>query len=70
VLKTCSNIITNILNKEPEQHVGDILTNRLREVKGDLEYMTDLAWVYKEEQGEKPQSRAKRRKVKAIFTVI
>jgi hypothetical protein len=30
-LKTGSNIITDILNKQPEQPVGDILKNRFSE---------------------------------------
>ena len=35
--KTVSNIVTNILNKEPEQPVCDIYKNLLSEVKGKLE---------------------------------
>jgi hypothetical protein len=36
-LKTVSNIITDILNKEPEQPVGDIFINRFGEAKNNLE---------------------------------
>lgn len=35
-LKTGSNIITDMLNKEPEQHVRDIFKNRFGEAKGNL----------------------------------
>jgi len=36
-LKTGSNIITDILNKEPKQPVGSILKNRFIQAKGNLE---------------------------------
>jgi len=36
-LKTGSNIITDILNKEPEQLVGNIFKTRFSEAKGNLE---------------------------------
>ena len=36
-LKTGSNIITDILNKEPEQPVGAIFKNRFSEAKGNLQ---------------------------------
>ena len=36
-LKIGSNIITDSLNKEPEQPVGNILKNRFREAKSDIE---------------------------------
>ena len=36
-LKTCSNIITNILNKEPVLLVGNIFNNRFSHAKGNLE---------------------------------
>jgi len=36
-LKTDSNIITDILNKEPEQPVGDIFKTRFSEAKVNLE---------------------------------
>ena len=36
-LKTGSNIITDILNKEPEQPVGNIFKNRFEEAKGNLQ---------------------------------
>ena len=36
-LKTSSHIITDILNKEPEQPVDDIFKTRFSEAKGNLE---------------------------------
>jgi hypothetical protein len=36
-LKTGSHIITDILNKEPEQPVGNIFKNRFSEANGNLE---------------------------------
>jgi hypothetical protein len=36
-LKTGSDVITYILNEEPEQRVGDIFKTRFREAKGSLE---------------------------------
>jgi len=36
-LKTGSHIITHILNKKPEQPVGDIFKNRLGESKNNLQ---------------------------------
>jgi hypothetical protein len=36
-LKLFSYIITDILNKEPEQPLGNIFKNRFSEAKGDLE---------------------------------
>ena len=36
-LKTGSNIITDILNKEPEQPTGNIFQNRFNEGKNNLE---------------------------------
>jgi hypothetical protein len=36
-LKTGSNIITDMLNKEPEQPVGNILKNRFIEAKDNNE---------------------------------
>jgi len=36
-LKTESHIITDILNKEPEQPVGDIFKNRFVEAKNNLQ---------------------------------
>jgi len=35
--KTGSNIITDMLNKEPEQPIGDIFKNRFIEAKDNLE---------------------------------
>jgi len=36
-LKTGSNIITDILNKEPEQPLGNIFKTRISQAKGNLE---------------------------------
>ena len=36
-LKTGYNKISDVLNKEPEQHVGDIFKSRFNEAKGNLE---------------------------------
>ena len=36
-LKRGSNIITDILNKEPEQPVGNIFKTRFSQANGDLE---------------------------------
>ena len=36
-LKTDSNITTDIPNKEPEQSVGNIFTNRFSEAKDNVE---------------------------------
>jgi hypothetical protein len=36
-LKTGSNIITDILNKEPEQPVGNIFKNHIEEAKDNLQ---------------------------------
>jgi hypothetical protein len=49
LLKTGSNIITDMLNKEPKQPVGDIFKNRFIEAKDNLEQkikkMSGQAWV-------------------------
>ena len=48
-MKTSSLIITDILNKEPEQPVGDIFKTRFSDAKGNLEEkikkVTGLVWV-------------------------
>ena len=48
-LKTGSHTINDILNKEPEQPMGDIFLTRFSEAKGNLEEkikkMTGLAGV-------------------------
>jgi len=72
-LKTGSNIITDILNKEPEQPVGDIFKSRFTEAKGNLEQkikkMTGSGLRLKRKrQSKKSQSQSKRRKVRDIFT--
>ena len=72
-LKTGSNIITDILNKEPEQPVGNIFKTRFSEAKGNLEdkikKMTGSGLGLKRKRKpKKPQSQGKRRKVKDIFT--
>ena len=72
-LKTGSNIITAILNKEPKQPVGAIFKNRFSEAKGNLQEkirkMTGSGLDLKRKRKSKRvQSRGKRRKVKDIFT--
>ena len=72
-LKTGSNIITDILNKEPEQPVGAIFKNRFSEAKGNLQEknknMTGSGLDLKRKRkSTRVQSRGKRRKVKDIFT--
>ena len=72
-LKTGSHIITDILNKEPEQPVGDIFKNRFGEAKHNLQEkikkMTGSGLGLKRRRKlKKAQSQSKRRKVKDIFT--
>ena len=72
-LKTGSHIMTDILNKEPEQPLGDIFRSRFSEAKGNLEQkikkMTGSGLRLKtKRQPKKSQSQGKRRKVKDIFT--
>ena len=62
-------IITDILNKEPEQPVGAIFKNRFSETKGNLQEkikkMTRSGFDLKRKRkSKKVQSRGKRRKVK------
>jgi hypothetical protein len=72
-LKTGSNIITDILNKQPEQPVGDIFKNRYSEAKGSLEEKIKKMTVSglglkRKRKLKKAQSLSKRRKVKDIIT--
>jgi len=72
-LKTGSHIITDILNKEPEQPVGDISKNHFCEAKNNLQEkikkVTGSGLALKRKRKlEKAQSQSKRRKVKDIFT--
>ena len=72
-LKTGSNIITDILNKEPEQPVGNIFKNHFEEAKDNLQEkiknMTGSGLGLKRKRKfKKVQSQSKRRKVKDIFT--
>jgi len=70
-LKTGSNIINDILNKEPEQPVGAIFKNRFSEIKGNLQEkikkMTGLD-LKRKRKSKKVQSGGKCRKVNDIFT--
>jgi len=72
-LKTGSNIITDNLNKEPEQTVGNIFNTRFSQAKGNLEekinkmIASGLA-LKRKRKTKKSQSQGKRRKVKDIFT--
>jgi len=70
-LKTGSNIITDIPNKEPEEPVGAIFKNRFSEAKDNLQVkikkMTRSGLHLKRKRNSKEfQSRSKRRKVKDI----
>jgi len=72
-LKTGSNIITDMLNKDPEQPVRNIFKNRFIEAKDNLEQkikkMTGSGLGLKRKRKKKnAQSQSKRRKVKDIFT--
>jgi len=72
-LKTVSNKITDILNKETEQPVGAIFKNRFSEAKDNLQEklkkMTGSGLDLKRKRRSKiVQSVGKRRKVKDIFT--
>jgi len=74
-LKTGSNILTDLLNKEPEQQVGQIIKSRFDEGKGNLEHkikkMTGSGLCLKRKRKpKKAHSTGKRRKVKVkdIFT--
>jgi hypothetical protein len=72
-LKTGSNIITDMVNKEPKQPIGNIFKNRFIEAKDNLEQkikkMTRSGLSLKRKhKSKKAQSRSKRRKVKEILT--
>ena len=72
-LKTGSNIITDMLNKDPEQPVRNIFKNRFIEAKDNLEQkikkMTGSGLGLKRKRKKKnAQSQSKSRKVKDIFT--
>jgi truncated hemoglobin YjbI len=72
VLKTGSNIITDMLNKDPEQPVSNIFKNQFSEAKYNLDQkikkMTGSALsLKKKSMFKKVQSQSKRRKVKDIF---
>jgi len=72
-LKTGSNIMTDILNKKPEDTVGEIFKTRFGEAKDSLEHkikkMTGSGLGLKRKRKpKKVQSETKRRKVKDIFS--
>jgi hypothetical protein len=72
-LKTGSNIITDILNKDSEQPVRNIFKGYFREAKCNLEdKIKKMAWsglgLKRKRMTKKAQSKGKRRKVKDIFT--
>jgi hypothetical protein len=74
-LKTGSNTIIDILNKEPEPPVGYIFKNRFIQAKDNLEEkikkMTGSGLALKTKRNsKKPQSRGTRRKVNYIITEI
>jgi len=72
-LKTGSNTITDILNKEPEQPVGAIFKKLFSEAKDNLQEKikkmtgSDLD-LKRKRKAKRVQSRSKHRKVKDIFT--
>jgi hypothetical protein len=73
-LKTGSNILTDILNKHPQEPVGDIFKTRFGEAKDNLaqkiKKMTGSGLGLKRKRiPKKAQSQIKRRKVMDIFTV-
>jgi hypothetical protein len=73
-LKTGSNILTDIINKQPQAPVGDIFKTRFAEAKDNLEQkikkMTGSGLGLKRKRiPKKAQSQSKRRKVKDIFIV-
>jgi hypothetical protein len=73
VLSTGSNILTDILNKDPEQPVGTIFKKLFGEAKGNLQQkiknMTGSGLTLKRKRKFKTfQSLSKRKKVKEIFT--
>jgi hypothetical protein len=72
-LKTGSNIITDILNKQPEQSVGDIFKNRFSEAKDSLEEkikkVTGSGLILKRKRKPKnAQYQSKCRKVNDLLT--
>jgi hypothetical protein len=70
-LRSDSNILTDLLKKEPDQHVGNILKSRAGEANTNLEHkiknMTGAGLDLKIKRG-KPHLQSKRKKVKHIFT--
>ena len=73
VLKTCSNIINNILNKEPKQSLWSIFKTRFNVAKGNLEVinknMTGSGLGLKlKRKPNKSLSQGKRRNLKNIST--
>jgi hypothetical protein len=72
-LSTGSNILTDIINKDPEQPVNTIFKKRFGEAKGNLQQkiknMTGNVLTLKRKRKSKTvQSLSKRKKVKDIFT--
>ena len=70
-LQTASNIIKDILNKEPEQSVGNIFKNRFEDAKDNLqEKFKNMTWsglgLKRKRKFEKVQSQSNGRKVKDI----
>jgi len=68
-----SNIITDILNKEPEQPVGNIFKTRFSELKGNFEVKNKKMTFYglglkRKCKPKRAQSQGRCRKVKYIFT--
>jgi hypothetical protein len=71
-LKTGSHILTDIIDKKPDQPMGGIFKSRFGEAKDNLEQkikkMTGSGLgIKRKRKCKKAQSRSKRRKVKDIF---
>jgi len=72
-LKTGSNIVTDMLNKEPEQPVGNTFKNRFIEAKDNLEQKIKKVTgpslsLKRNRKFKKAHFHSKRRKIKDIFT--
>jgi hypothetical protein len=72
-LKTGSTILTDILDKQPDQPIKTIFRSRLGEAKDNLEQKIETMTgsglsLKRKRKSKKSQSRSKRCKVKDIFT--
>jgi hypothetical protein len=72
-LKTSANILTDLLNKEPDHQVGQTLESRLDEAKDNLEHKIKKMegsglCLKRKRKRKKAHSHSKLRTVKDIFT--